>query len=52
MSSNDRWLEPFDWDFVTAQNAILCQQKAAHHGPTSDGHEEGKKLWEQARRML
>jgi hypothetical protein len=43
------WLEPFSWDFVVAQNEILCQQKSAHHGPTSDGHDSAKQLWEEAR---
>ena len=38
MKSIGNWLEPFTWEFVTAQNQILCQQKAAHHGPTSDGN--------------
>jgi hypothetical protein len=46
--STARWLEPFSWDFVTAQNEVLCQQKSAHHGPTSDGHLAGKRLWEEA----
>ncbi len=40
-----RWLEAYSWDFVTAQNQILCEQKSAHHGPTSDGHETCKELW-------
>jgi hypothetical protein len=46
--STARWLEPFSWDFVTAQNEVLCQQKSAHHGPTSDGYLAGKRLWEEA----
>lgn len=49
MDSQSRWLEPFDWEFVIAQNEVLCRQKSAHHGPTSDGHEDGKRLWETAR---
>jgi ATP-dependent Clp protease ATP-binding subunit ClpA len=52
MNLTGRWLEPFTWDFVTVQNEILCRQKSAHHGPTSDGHEEGKKLREQARQEV
>jgi hypothetical protein len=44
MNLTRRWLEPFNWDFVTAQNEILCRQKSTHHGPTSDGHEEAKEL--------
>ena len=35
--------------FLTAQNEVLCRQKSAHHGPTSDGHEECKTLWNDAR---
>ena len=49
MKCISNWLEPFTWEFVTAQNQILCQQKAAHHGPTSDGYLLGKELWEEAR---
>lgn len=49
MNSNRLWLEPFTWDFVTAQNAALCQNKSAHHGPTSDGHDVCKPMWEEAR---
>lgn len=48
MMSSARWLEPFSWDFITAQNEVLCKQKSAHHGPTSDGHLAGKQLWEKA----
>lgn len=36
----------YDWDFVTAQNMLLCQAKNALHKPTSDGHDETKALWE------
>lgn len=25
------WLEPFTWEVVTAQNAVLCQAKNALH---------------------
>ena len=46
MSDERCWLEPFTWDFVTAQNRLLCQNKSAHHGPTSDGHERCKVIWE------
>ena len=48
MNPNDRWLEPFSWEFVIAQNEVLCLQKSAHHGPTSDGHLVAKELWEEA----
>lgn len=40
------WLSPYSWDFVTAQNAILCQAKNALHKPTSDGHAQTKILWD------
>jgi hypothetical protein len=40
------WLAPYSWDFVTAQNAVLCQAKHALHKPTSDGHGPAKTLWE------
>lgn len=51
MIATKRWLEPFSWDFVIAQNQVLCAQKSAYHGPTSDGHEFGKQLWEEARQL-
>jgi hypothetical protein len=40
------WLAPYTWEFVTAQNAVLCEAKSALHKPTSDGHEPAKALWE------
>ena len=40
------WLAPYTWEFVTAQNAVLCQAKSALHKPTSDGYEPAKNLWE------
>jgi hypothetical protein len=43
------WLAPYSWEFVTAQNAVLCQAKSALHKPTSDGHEPAKILWETKR---
>lgn len=41
------WLELFDWEFVTATNAALCQPKKALHQPTSDGHDRTRQLWEE-----
>jgi hypothetical protein len=41
-----RWLAPYDWAFVTEQNAMLCLMKNALHKPTSDGHEATRQLWE------
>ncbi len=46
MISVKAWLLRFSWDFVVAQNAVLCQTKNALHKPTSDGHETTKALWE------
>ena len=42
---NHRWLAPYSWEFITAQNAALCAAKNATHGPTRDGHEVARKLW-------
>lgn len=47
MSRRDRWLSPFTWEIVTAQNAVLCQAKNALHKPTSDGHDATRQLWEE-----
>ncbi|MEO0413653.1 MAG: hypothetical protein AAF226_01725 [Verrucomicrobiota bacterium] len=47
MSRTQRWLEPYTWKIVTAQNAVLCAAKSALHKPTSDGHNETKSLWEE-----
>lgn len=44
------WLELYDWEFVTATNAALCQPKKALHKPTSDGHDRARTLWEQTHR--
>jgi len=40
------WLRDYSWEFVTAQNAMLCSAKSALHKPTSDGHEITRQLWE------
>ncbi len=40
------WLELFDWEFVTATNAALCQPRKALHKPTSEGHDRTRQLWE------
>ena len=50
MTSKALWLEPFSWDFVVAQNEVLCRQKSAHRGPTSDGHADARSRWEEARK--
>jgi len=39
------WLKPYSWEFVTAQNALLCQARGAFHGPTSEGHSAARELW-------
>jgi len=43
------WLADYSWEFVTAQNAMLCAAKNALHRPTSDGHETTRQLWESQR---
>lgn len=49
MIADAHWLQPFPWAFVVAQNEILCRAKAAHHGPTSDGHALAMAFWEECR---
>jgi hypothetical protein len=44
-----KWLEPFDWGFVTATNQMMCENKRAHHGPKSDGHALASGEWESRR---
>ncbi|MEO5715419.1 MAG: hypothetical protein ABIT37_18215 [Luteolibacter sp.] len=44
-----KWLEEISWDLVVWQNLQLCNDKHAHHGPTSDGHAACRELWETAR---
>lgn len=39
------WLAQYSWEFVTAQNLLLCQAKGALHKPTSDGHDATQTLW-------
>ncbi|WP_395743726.1 hypothetical protein [Prosthecobacter sp.] len=46
MNDTRPWLERFTWDFVVAQNAVLCQAKNALHKPTSDGYADTKALWD------
>jgi hypothetical protein len=41
------WLRDYSWEFVTAQNAMLCATKNALHQPTSDGHDVTRLLWEE-----
>ena len=41
------WLRDYSWEFVTAQNAMLCTAKNALHKPTSDGHESTRGLWQE-----
>jgi hypothetical protein len=41
------WLQDYSWEFVTAQNAMLCEAKKALHKPTSDGHESTRGLWQE-----
>ena len=46
MKLNQDWLRIYSWDFITLQNALLCQAKSALHKATSDGHDATKRLWE------
>lgn len=41
------WLRDYSWEFVTAQNAMLCAAKGALHKRTSDGHESTRSLWQE-----
>ncbi len=41
------WLRDYSWEFVTAQNAMLCATKNALHKPTSNGHDVTRSLWEE-----
>lgn len=43
------WLEEVPWELVVWQNRQLCEAKSAHHGPTSDGHQATRELWEARR---
>jgi len=40
-----RWLAPYSWEFISAQNAALCAAKQAKHGPTTDGYGGTMELW-------
>lgn len=42
------WLSDLPWDLVVYQNAALCEARNAHHGPSSDGHDAARSLWEAA----
>lgn len=44
-----RWLEPFPWAAVEANNAAICQHKSALHKPTSEGYIPAQARWESAR---
>ncbi len=43
------WLAEIPWALVVWQNEQLCAAKNAHHGPTSDGYEATRELWESHR---
>jgi hypothetical protein len=47
-----RWLAHVSWEMVVWQNEQLCRPKNAHHGPTSDGHSDCKKLWEESQTKM
>ena len=44
------WLELFDWEFVTATNAALCQPKQALRKAATEGHNLTRQLWEKNHR--
>ena len=44
-----KWLEEISWELVVWQNLQLCNDKNAHHGPTSDGYATCREVWETAR---
>ncbi len=46
-SGGHPWLEDVSWELVIWQNEQLCAARNAHHGPTSDGYEETRVLWEE-----
>jgi hypothetical protein len=39
------WIKDVPWELVVWQNEQLCLARKAHHGPTSDGHEDTRVLW-------
>jgi hypothetical protein len=39
-------LEKVTWPVVVETNRLLCLPKGAYHGPTSDGHDRARELWE------
>ena len=40
------WLKAVPWDAVTIINQQLCAAKHAQHGPTSEGHQPARELWD------
>jgi len=34
MTLTQNWLRTYTWEFITLQNAMLCQAKSALHKPT------------------
>lgn len=46
MKLSQAWLQTYYWEFITLQNAMLCQAKSALHKPTSNVHAATKELWE------
>jgi hypothetical protein len=47
--SGRAWLKDVPWELVVWQNEQLCLAKRAHHGPSSDGYEDCRVLWEAKR---
>jgi len=46
MSQVREWLASYSWEFVTAQNMLLCKAQNALHKPTSSGHQKTMAIWE------
>jgi len=42
------WLADIPWEMVAWQNEQLCKAKNAHHGPTSDGYDVCRALWQES----
>jgi hypothetical protein len=46
-----RWLAEYDWEFVTAANAMLCKASGALHKATGEGHAPAQQLWDENHRL-
>lgn len=39
------WLAEYDWEFVTAANAMLCKASGALHKAAGEGYAPAQQLW-------